>query len=49
MMIAVIPGDMFPVGCAFDESIVDHITPFYTCCGLHNVLMSWGPDDYMYL
>ncbi|PPR80247.1 hypothetical protein GOBAR_AA40469 [Gossypium barbadense] len=54
-------GDTFPVGCAFDESIVDHKenpdnkNPAYNTkygiysegCGLHNVLMSWGHDDYM--
>ncbi|KAL0415153.1 UNVERIFIED_CONTAM: Inositol oxygenase 1 [Sesamum latifolium] len=59
-------GDTFPVGCAFDESIVhhkyfqenpDYNTPAYNAkfgvykegCGLDNVLMSWGHDDYMYL
>ncbi|KAG4116270.1 hypothetical protein ERO13_D12G158701v2 [Gossypium hirsutum] len=59
-------GDTFPVGCAFDESIVDHKyfqenpdnkNPAYNTkygiysegCGLHNVLMSWGHVDYMYL
>ncbi|KAI8544537.1 hypothetical protein RHMOL_Rhmol08G0305000 [Rhododendron molle] len=59
-------GDTFPVGCAFDESIVHH--KYFTqnedynnaayntkCgvysegCGLNNVMMSWGHDDYMYL
>lgn len=36
MMIAVIPGDTFPVGCAFDESIVHHkvITHFCTCSSI---------------
>ncbi|KAG7591664.1 Leucine-rich repeat [Arabidopsis thaliana x Arabidopsis arenosa] len=59
-------GDTFPVGCAFDESIVHHKyfkeNPDYgnlsyntkygiytEDCGLDNVLMSWGHDDYMYL
>ncbi|KAL2243276.1 UNVERIFIED_CONTAM: Inositol oxygenase 1 [Sesamum indicum] len=59
-------GDTFPVGCAFDESIVhhkyfeenpDYNNPAYNTkfgvykagCGLDNVLMSWGHDDYMYL
>ncbi|KAJ8756022.1 hypothetical protein K2173_024568 [Erythroxylum novogranatense] len=59
-------GDTFPVGCAFDESIVHHkyfkenpdfSNPAYNTkygvyeegCGLDNVMMSWGHDDYMYL
>ncbi|KAJ4717992.1 Inositol oxygenase [Melia azedarach] len=59
-------GDTFPVGCAFDESIVhhkyfeenpDYNNPAYNTkygvysegCGLNNVMMSWGHDDYMYL
>ncbi|XP_038997159.1 inositol oxygenase 1-like [Hibiscus syriacus] len=59
-------GDTFPVGCAFDESIVHHKyfqenqdnkNPAYNTkygnysegCGLNNVLISWGHDDYMYL
>ncbi|KFK43697.1 hypothetical protein AALP_AA1G161300 [Arabis alpina] len=59
-------GDTYPVGCAFDESIVhhkyfkenpDYNNPSYNSkygmytegCGLDNVLMSWGHDDYMYL
>ncbi|XP_021749662.1 inositol oxygenase 1-like isoform X2 [Chenopodium quinoa] len=59
-------GDIFPVGCAFDESIVHHkyfaLNPNYDNpayntkygmysegCGLENVLMSFGHDDYMYL
>ncbi|XP_059644614.1 inositol oxygenase 1-like [Cornus florida] len=59
-------GDTFPLGCAFDESIVHHKyfkeNPDYKNgayntkygiysegCGLNNVLMSWGHDDYMYL
>ncbi|GFZ04223.1 myo-inositol oxygenase 1 [Actinidia rufa] len=59
-------GDTFPVGCAFDESIVHHKyfkeNPDYSNtaystkfgvyskgCGLNNVMMSWGHDDYMYL
>ncbi|KAK9705871.1 hypothetical protein RND81_07G088400 [Saponaria officinalis] len=59
-------GDTFPVGCAFDESIVhhkhfkdspDYNHPLYNTkcgiysegCGLENVLISWGHDDYMYL
>ncbi|XP_043724812.1 inositol oxygenase 1-like [Telopea speciosissima] len=59
-------GDTFPVGCAFDESIVhhkcfkdnpDHHNPAYNTkygiysegCGLDNVNMTWGHDEYMYL
>ncbi|PIN14348.1 Aldehyde reductase [Handroanthus impetiginosus] len=59
-------GDTFPLGCAFDESIVHHkyfkgnpdtYNPVYNTkngvyeegCGLDNVVMSWGHDDYMYL
>jgi len=59
-------GDTFPVGCAFDKSIVhnkyfsenpDYTNPTYNSkygiysegCGLDNVMMSWGHDDYMYL
>ncbi|CAI9100494.1 OLC1v1037613C5 [Oldenlandia corymbosa var. corymbosa] len=59
-------GDTFPLGCAFDESIVHHKyfkqnpdikNPAYSTkngvyeegCGLENVVMSWGHDDYMYL
>ncbi|KAF2559743.1 hypothetical protein F2Q68_00013392 [Brassica cretica] len=59
-------GDTYPVGCAFDESIVHHKyfkenpdfnNPSYNTkygiytegCGLDNVFMSWGHDDYMYL
>ncbi|XP_062155829.1 inositol oxygenase 1-like isoform X2 [Alnus glutinosa] len=59
-------GDTYPVGCAFDESIVHHKyfkenadsnNPAYNTkygvysegCGLNNVMMSWGHDDYMYL
>ncbi|KAI3458799.1 hypothetical protein Pfo_015462 [Paulownia fortunei] len=59
-------GDTFPLGCAFDQSIVhyehfkgnpDYNNPAYNTkfgiysegCGLDNVLMSWGHDDYMYL
>ncbi|XP_052180432.1 inositol oxygenase 1-like [Diospyros lotus] len=59
-------GDTYPLGCAFDESIVhhkyfkenaDYNNPAYNTkygiyfegCGLNNVMMSWGHDDYMYL
>ncbi|CAA2961631.1 inositol oxygenase 1-like [Olea europaea subsp. europaea] len=59
-------GDTYPVGCAFDESIIhheyfkenpDYQNPAYNTkygvyrerCGLDNVMMSWGHDDYMYL
>ncbi|KAK4337715.1 hypothetical protein RND71_042202 [Anisodus tanguticus] len=59
-------GDTFPLGCAYDESIVlheqlkenpDYNNPTYNTkygvysegCGLDNVVMSWGHDDYMYL
>ncbi|KAG5537812.1 hypothetical protein RHGRI_025053 [Rhododendron griersonianum] len=59
-------GDTFPVGCAFDESIVHHkyfaqnedynnaayntkFGVYSEGCGLNNVMMSWGHDDYMYL
>ncbi|KAF4399218.1 hypothetical protein G4B88_022301 [Cannabis sativa] len=58
-------GDTYPVGCAFDESILhhkyfkenpDYHNPAYNTkygvysenCGLDNVLMSWGHDDYMW-
>nr|XP_010924477.1 probable inositol oxygenase [Elaeis guineensis] len=59
-------GDTFPLGCAFDESIVhhqyfknnpDYNNPLFRTrlgiykenCGLDNVTMSWGHDEYMYL
>ncbi|XP_059286991.1 inositol oxygenase 5-like [Lycium ferocissimum] len=59
-------GDTFPVGCAFDESVIHHKyfkenqdfeNPIYNTkngiysegCGLENVIMSWGHDDYMYM
>ncbi|XP_060210388.1 inositol oxygenase 4-like, partial [Lycium barbarum] len=59
-------GDTFPLGCAFDESIVlheqlkenpDYHNSAYNTkygvyaegCGLDNVVMSWGHDDYIYL
>ncbi|KAJ7954448.1 Inositol oxygenase [Quillaja saponaria] len=59
-------GDTYPVGCAFDESVVhhkyfeenpDYNNPAYNTkygvysenCGLNNVMMSWGHDDYMYM
>ncbi|CAA6671648.1 unnamed protein product [Spirodela intermedia] len=51
-------GDTFPVGCAFDQSNVHYKRqPEYSTklgvyaegCGLNNVMMSWGHDDYMYL
>ncbi|PHT32795.1 Inositol oxygenase 2 [Capsicum baccatum] len=59
-------GDTFPVGCAFDESIIHHKyfqenqdfnNPIYNTkygvysenCGLENVMMSFGHDDYMYM
>ncbi|KAA8523206.1 hypothetical protein F0562_009629 [Nyssa sinensis] len=59
-------GDTFPLGCAFDESIVHHKhfkdnpdskNDAYSTkngiysegCGLDNVMISWGHDDYMYL
>lgn len=59
-------GDAFPVGCAFDESIIhykyfkenqDFNNPIYNTkngvyfegCGLENVMMPWGHDDYMYM
>ncbi|KAL0401438.1 UNVERIFIED_CONTAM: putative inositol oxygenase [Sesamum latifolium] len=59
-------GDTFPLGCAFDPSVVhyehfrnnpDHNNSAYNTklgvykegCGLENILMSWGHDDYMYL
>ncbi|XP_071849494.1 inositol oxygenase-like isoform X2 [Apostichopus japonicus] len=59
-------GDTFPVGCAFDPSIVyspesfsdnpDINDPRYNTklgiyeenCGLDNIFMSWGHDEYMY-
>eukprot|EP01018_Ginkgo_biloba_P016895 Gb_33677 [translate_table: standard] len=59
-------GDTFPLGCAFDESIVhseyfkqnpDYHNPKYNTkygiysegCGLDNIVMSWGHDQYMYM
>ncbi|KAL3500642.1 hypothetical protein ACH5RR_039735 [Cinchona calisaya] len=59
-------GDTFPLGCAFDDSIVHHKhfkdnpdskNPIYSTklgiytekCGLDNVTMSWGHDEYMYM
>ncbi|XP_038889701.1 inositol oxygenase 2 [Benincasa hispida] len=59
-------GDTYPLGCAFDKSIVHHKyfkdnvdndDPNYNTkygiyspgCGLDNVVISWGHDDYMYL
>ncbi|KAL2516317.1 Inositol oxygenase 1 [Forsythia ovata] len=59
-------GDTYPVGCAFDESVVHHkyfkenpdcnnrayntkYGVYSESCGLDNVMMSWGHDDYMYL
>ncbi|PON81090.1 Inositol oxygenase [Trema orientale] len=59
-------GDTYPVGCAFDQSILhhkyfkenpDYNNPAYNTkygvysegCGLDNLLLSWGHDDYMYL
>lgn len=59
-------GDTFPVGCAFDPSIVladstfhanpDSADPVYSDrlgiyaegCGLDNVMLSWGHDEYLY-
>lgn len=58
-------GDTFPVGCAFDKSIVfseqfvqnkDTYNPKYNTpcgiykehCGLENVIMSFGHDEYLY-
>jgi inositol oxygenase len=58
-------GDTFPVGCAFDESIIypgtfegnpDSKDPVYSTkhgiysegCGLDNVMLSWGHDEYLY-
>jgi inositol oxygenase len=58
-------GDTFPVGCAWDESIVfheyfehnpDRVVPEYQTrlgiyeenCGLDNVHLSWGHDEYLY-
>ncbi|KAF8400906.1 hypothetical protein HHK36_014209 [Tetracentron sinense] len=59
-------GDTFPLGCAFNESIVHHqyfkenpdsqnpnfstkLGIYSENCGLANVTMSWGHDEYMYL
>ncbi|XP_028060593.1 inositol oxygenase 4-like [Camellia sinensis] len=58
--------DTFPLGCAFDKSIVHHKYFEYNLdsrnstystkngicsegCGLDNVMILWGHDDYMYL
>eukprot|EP00976_Prorocentrum_cordatum_P095055 1190027-Prorocentrum_minimum.AAC.2 len=57
--------DTFPVGCAYDKSIVYHrffennpdkhnakynteLGVYTKNCGLKNVDMSWGHDEYMY-
>jgi len=59
-------GDTYPLGCAFDESIVhyehfkgnpDYYNPKYNTkygiysenCGLDNVVISCGHDEYMYM
>uniref|UniRef100_A0A1D1XJA1 Inositol oxygenase n=1 Tax=Anthurium amnicola TaxID=1678845 RepID=A0A1D1XJA1_9ARAE len=59
-------GDTYPLGCAFDESIVHHqyfkenpdyhnstfrskLGIYKENCGLDNVVMSWGHDEYMYM
>jgi len=59
-------GDTYPLGCAFNESIVhyeyfkenpDFYNPKYNTkygvysekCGLENIILSWGHDEYMYL
>lgn len=61
-----VTGDTFPLGCAFQDSIVyagfleqnpDADDPRYSdrCgiykegCGLDNVTLSWGHDEYMYM
>ncbi|KAJ0030266.1 hypothetical protein Pint_13323 [Pistacia integerrima] len=58
--------DTFPLGCAFDQSVVHHqffkdnpdsenpalktkLGIYTENCGLENVTMSWGHDEYMYL
>ncbi|MCO5614958.1 hypothetical protein L7F22_069244 [Adiantum nelumboides] len=58
-------GDTFPLGCAFDDTIVhseyfkdnlDYQDPRFNTkngiytdgCGLDNLIMSWGHDEYMY-
>lgn len=58
-------GDTYPVGCAFQETIIyhdlfkynpDHGHPIYSTqngvyeprCGLRNVKMSYGHDEYLY-
>jgi len=59
-------GDTYPLGCAFDESIVhceffkenpDFYNSKYNTkygvysenCGLDNVIVSWGHDEYMHM
>ncbi|XP_031258028.1 inositol oxygenase 1-like [Pistacia vera] len=59
-------GDTFPLGCAFDQSVVHHqffkdnpdsenpalktkLGIYTENCGLENITMSWGHDEYMYL
>lgn len=59
-------GDTYPLGCAFDESIVhceffkenpDFYNSKYNTkygvysenCGLDNVILSWGHDEYMHM
>ena len=58
-------GDTFPVGCAFEDSVIyadtfthnpDTHDPIYSTprgiytpgCGLDNVMISWGHDEYLY-
>ena len=58
-------GDIFPVGCAFDEAIIYPDTfknnpdfgheiygtknGIYTpACGMDNIMLSWGHDEYLY-
>jgi len=58
-------GDTFPVGCAFDKSIIypgtfesnpDSKDPIYNTklgiytegCGMDNIMLSWGHDEYLY-
>ncbi|KAH8710061.1 hypothetical protein GQ44DRAFT_714747 [Phaeosphaeriaceae sp. PMI808] len=43
-------GDTFPVGCAFSPAIIyaDTFGIYTPGCGLDNVMLSWGHDEYLY-
>ncbi len=46
-------GDTFPVGCRFDDKSIIYPGTFTSNpdtqdCGLDNVMLSWGHDEYLY-